>query len=109
MEEEEDVFKKEYVAHIKSIVLNPDMNGLRAKNFAAFLDKVTDVFEYMITHLDRSRRFLTPNFRQVAIKTASDNLHECRKKILLKNEQDPRVVERLLYLCLVLEQFLLLV
>lgn len=107
--DEQDEFKKEYVAHIKSIIYDPDINQIRTTNFAAFLDKVTDVFEYMVTNLDRSRRFLTPNFRQIAIKTASDNLHECRKKILLKNEQDPRVVERLLYLCLVLERFLLLV
>jgi hypothetical protein len=105
--EGEDGFKKVYVAHIKSIVFDRDMIEAKKNDFARFIDKVTDVFEYMVEHFDESKRFYTQNFRTTAYTTANGNLTECRNMIRLKNK-DPCVLERVAYLCLVLERFLFL-
>ncbi len=105
---EEDVVKKRYLTFIKGIILDPVMSGLRTTDFAAFLDKVTDVFEYMIEHFDESQRFLTTNFRNVASTVANTNLTECAKIVILQN-RPPHVLERAEYLTLVLERFLFLI
>lgn len=99
--------KDQFVAYIKEVISDPSLPELKKTNFVGFIDRVTDVFEYMVEHFIESQSFVTPAFRQVASKTADDNLRESRKMIALKNNP-PHVLERLVYLCLVLERFLFL-
>lgn len=104
--EEENVFKKTYISHIKTLMEDPVLaEESRDENYAAFIDRVTDVFEYMVVHFKESQCFLTPNFREVVRTTASGNLQACRKMCVLRNKS-PDVLERIAYLCLVFERFL---
>lgn len=104
-EEVVDAFKATYVGHVKKLVMDPVLDKIRGENYGAFIDRVTDVFEYMIVHFEESQRIWTPNFREVAHTTAYGNLQECRKMCVLRNKS-PEVLERIAYLCLVLERFL---
>lgn len=104
-EEVVDAFKAAYIGHIKTLIMDPLLDEMRSVNYAAFIDRVTDVFEYMVVHFKESQRIFTPNFREVARTTACDNLRECKKICVLRNKP-PEVLERIAYLCLVLERFL---
>lgn len=104
-EEVVDAFKETYFGHVKKLIMDPVLGEIQNKNYAAFIDRVTDVFEYMVVHFKESQRIWTPNFREVARTTARDNLHECRKICILRNKP-PEVLERIAYLCLVLERFI---
>ncbi len=98
-------FKTVYVGHIRTLIFDPNLAEMRKTNFANFIDRVTDVFEYMIDHFEESKNFLTPNFRETSCAIAMSNLGEC-KNICMHRNKPPEVLERVAYLSYVLERFL---
>jgi len=97
-------------AKLKSLLLDPVLRTkeIRSEKYGELIDKVTDVFECMMTlQFQESQIIRTPKFREAARTVAVNNLTECRKMCASRNKS-PDVLERVAYLCLVLERFIAL-
>lgn len=75
-----DAFKQEYIQHLKSLV-GDELVHLMNEQFDVYLDRIADVYEYLLKTFDQSRYILKEALVHVIVKTARENIRTTTKMI----------------------------
>lgn len=75
-----DAFRQEYIQHLKTLT-GDELTRLKNCQFDAYLDRIADVYEYVLDTFDMSRYILKESFIHVIVKTAKENIRVSTKMI----------------------------
>lgn len=74
-------FKQEYIAHLKAMT-GDELQSLKdSEHFDAYLDRVTDVFEYVLQTFDRARYIWNDRLVDVILMSSKENVRTATKMI----------------------------